>query len=265
MIVIDESTKPDFQKHPLATNAPYLRQMIQPLADAYGINHFCYQRLYAGQKVVFLTTTPGFAEDFDAHRFYKLSLTGHPDEYAEGYYLPDYVTCPVPVKELMRVHGFDHWLFRVVKQKEYVEFFCFGAPTAQKGMINIYLNYRLIFETFCDFFKVHARHLIIEAEADPIIYRPECVELVLHERDALTEMSQSLLGRFSNHFRSQLTTKELECASYLAQCLSMKEIARRMNISVRTIEKHVFSLKTKLKAKHLGALMLICKDQLGFR
>jgi len=53
-----------------------------------------------------------------------------------------------------------------------------------------------------------------------------------------------------------LTKKEIECAVYVKKGFQIKEIAARMCISPRTIEKHIASIKQKLRIKNTKALIV---------
>ena len=54
----------------------------------------------------------------------------------------------------------------------------------------------------------------------------------------------------------KLTSRESTCAIYLRSGLRAKEIAQRMNISPRTVEKHIQSLKDKTQTMNINQLML---------
>lgn len=56
---------------------------------------------------------------------------------------------------------------------------------------------------------------------------------------------------------SIVSRREFECANRLVDGLSAKEIAKTMNISPRTVEKYIESLKHKLNCRNQKKLILI--------
>ena len=62
------------------------------------------------------------------------------------------------------------------------------------------------------------------------------------------DITQSLLKNISKE-QKQLTDKEVELMKYIADGLSSKEIARKINCSVNTVNVHKFNMKMKLNIK----------------
>ena len=62
------------------------------------------------------------------------------------------------------------------------------------------------------------------------------------------DITQNLLKNISKE-QKQLTDKEVELIKYIADGLSSKEIARKINCSVNTVNVHKFNMKMKLNIK----------------
>jgi DNA-binding NarL/FixJ family response regulator len=62
------------------------------------------------------------------------------------------------------------------------------------------------------------------------------------------DITQNLLKNISKE-QKQLTDKEVELMKYIADGLSSKEIARKINCSVNTVNVHKFNMKMKLNIK----------------
>ncbi len=60
-----------------------------------------------------------------------------------------------------------------------------------------------------------------------------------------------------------LTRREFECLSWLSEGMTAKEIAIKMNISHRTVEQYVKSLKEKTKLYRRSQLVTLFKKEEG--
>ncbi|WP_229955703.1 response regulator transcription factor [Parasphingorhabdus litoris] len=60
-----------------------------------------------------------------------------------------------------------------------------------------------------------------------------------------------------------LTAREMEILEYIILGLSAKEVARHVEISPRTVERHVESARLKLRARN-RAHMVACAVKAGF-
>ena len=62
------------------------------------------------------------------------------------------------------------------------------------------------------------------------------------------EITQNLLKNISNK-EKQLTNKEIELMRFISDGFSSKEIAKKINCSVNTVNVHKFNMKIKLNIK----------------
>jgi DNA-binding CsgD family transcriptional regulator len=156
-------------------------------------------------------------------------------------------------------HHIGHTLVVIKQHEHYCEKIFFGASDNNAGILNTYLNHRPTFDNFITYFKEKAIDLINLADQSRTICNPiDCHETVL---TSPLPVSESLFP-FPN--MSPFTAKEKECAAYLAQCLSLKGIADKMDISPRTLEKHIARLKIKLGCKNLISLVVNLRSSYEF-
>ena len=71
------------------------------------------------------------------------------------------------------------------------------------------------------------------------------------------EITQNLLKNISKK-QEQLTDKEVELMKYISDGFSSKEIARKNNCSVNTVNVHKFNMKMKLNIKSNSELFRYC-------
>lgn len=79
----------------------------------------------------------------------------------------------------------------------------------------------------------------------------------LHEHSALTQlkMSGTLFNeKVNQHTKVPLTDRELDVLYYLLHGLSQKQVAYKLDLSVRTVEDHVDHIKTKLRCGNKNQL-----------
>lgn len=70
------------------------------------------------------------------------------------------------------------------------------------------------------------------------------------------------LGLLINHRKHHLLTpRELECVKYISRGNSIKETAKFLQISPRTVEHHINNVKTKMSAKNIVELIAILAKQ----
>jgi DNA-binding CsgD family transcriptional regulator len=248
-LIINEGDIVSLHKHPTGLFSKNVSELLEPLKQSLDITHFSHTRIFSSGNHSYLTNHPEFAEDFIAEECYKIGFVSDPKNYHSGYYLLDTLP-PNKVTDLLHErYGMGHVLMIVRKFETHSENFYFGTSSDNTQMSNVYLNHRSTFDAFIDYFKEYAADLIQEADASRLQYPANhCQETLLTQH----------FDPWPVEFLTTIpfTTKERECAFYLAQCLSLRETSDRMGISPRTLEKHVAKLKAKLGCKNMSSLVV---------
>ncbi|MBS0359093.1 MAG: helix-turn-helix transcriptional regulator [Proteobacteria bacterium] len=244
-----------FDKHPMRTLASDLRSLISPLAHQYQINHFGYHKADSHGKRINLTTHPEFSEFFIKEKLYRDAFTDTFDKYQPGYYLWDFLECREIFKKAEEHSGLAHGLIMIRRHVDNTEFFYFATDSQNKGINNFYINNLNLFDGFCDYFKDAGRQILDEAHKHMLIYP------TYDDKTTLTSFNHVIPNKFQKieKFASvtdKLSTREKEYANNLTLGLSIKEIARIMNISPRTAEKHHENIKNKLQVSSNKKLLI---------
>lgn len=139
----------------------------------------------------------------------------------------------------------------------------------EKNALEKYLNHFDFFENFILYFREKSMRLAKIAQKDP-----------LQVKSKYLEMQQSQLINFKNkdHYNKLLpsqyylrhcnkefaiTRREYQCLDHLAHGKKIKEIARLLDISARTVESHLISLKQKIGIDNLSeAIDIYWKNRL---
>ncbi len=135
-----------------------------------------------------------------------------------------------------------------------VEIFQFGADTPKKHMVNFYINHLKLLRRFIAYFK-NEMAPDIAINNDNLLLSPHSISLcdesnltlsdhALKEFESSTKIkSFQLCGQYHGE---SITARELDCLYELATGQTMKEIAKSIEISPRTVETHLNHVKDKL-------------------
>lgn len=244
--LITSSSILSFTKHSIGQSAQYVRELLSPLTELYGINYFLCLKNYPDMTAARLTTHPQLTEDFINNRLYQYTVADSLNNYQSGYSLQDYCKKNEVQRLCTEGHNIDHILIITRKNVGYCEFFLFGTTPDNQTIGNIYLSQRGTFDAFADYFKSKASKLIQKAEQDVLQFEESFQESWIPKTQNI----------FVNSYREHPlpTKKESECAQYLSIGLGLKEIADKVSVSPKTLEKHVISIKDKLQCKSLASL-----------
>lgn len=248
-LIINEGDRVSLDQHPTGMFSRNISELIEPLKQSFVITHFSNTRIFSSGNHSYLTNHPEFAEDFIAEVCYKLGFVSDPKNCHSEYYLLDLLP-PKKVMNLLRDrYNMGHVLMIIRKYETHCENFYFGTSYGNIQVANRYLNHRSLFDNFIDYFNHRAADLIQVADASRLEYpSASCQETLLTH-----DIGRPKLAFFTKNL---FTTKESECAFYLSQCLSLKEVAEKMDISPRILEKHIAKLKGKLGCKNISSLVV---------
>lgn len=269
----------NFKLHPITLFADEMRHLIDPLNDIAKINHFSYEKITSnnGQKeIVFLTTHPAFTQHiFMPNKLYELAYCGDVERYKDGFYLWSFFEDDLVYKKTFENLGMKNGITIVKKEKDFCEFYFF-ASSEKSPLINyFFLNNKELFESFTYYFKEKGKYMLQLAEKHKIIMPASSDDkTVLHAQKYLdtianktANMKQELFADFkidtlikkcfgTRLERTQLTHREYQCVSYLIHGHNAKQIARKLDVSTRTIEKHFEHLKEKTKTHSVLELVV---------
>lgn len=249
-LVCEDDLEVSLHRHPIGFLSAEVAQIFQPLSNAFGLNYFAYARLFDRGQVSFLTTMPELSESFIRHQGYKIGFASDFREYHDGVYCFDYLPKNI-LSDISLARDVSHYFCCIKKQADHTDIFYFAAPLARVNINQVYLNQRDAFESFMAYFKERAEKLIKKTDEDKV-YLPSslCQESVLvgNFKDFSKDCSALFFGG--------LTDREKVCLISLGEGLCFKELAFRMNISVRTFEKHVASIKKRMGCSSVAELLL---------
>lgn len=145
-----------------------------------------------------------------------------------------------------------HRLYFVQRHQGFFTAYGFGLIREEKSLLNFYLNALKKLEDFIKYFEYHASALIENAEQNNRVILPHYHEVVLRDCEKLnsffdvSSLDFSIESEEKHQFYGKLLTKrEVECLEFIAQGYTMKNIAKKLKISDRTVETHLRNIKDK--------------------
>ncbi len=146
-----------------------------------------------------------------------------------------------------------HRLYVIVRHPDYYVTSGFGVIREDKSIFNFYLNATPILENFVKYFEHRAYEMIERTCKDSRIIMPYYLE----KRVRNDEKFGALFNISKLNFdinpskpiifdKMIITPREHECLELIAHGYTMKNAAKRLEISHRTVEQHLRNIKEKL-------------------
>lgn len=248
----------DLQNHPVYTHANELQSLCAKLASL-DITTFSHLRVFEDKKLTVLCNRPDFLLNYQEKKYYEADpcVNIKPESTDFGQYLLwDHVSCSGKTAAMLQdsaEFNFKH-VFTIIKNySTHQDFYHFGTHLSDPFINHIYINNLEELNQFISFFnnKISESTILSRAYQLPINLDQKNSNICIKNNNLF-----SIKKINTNFFGPVLTQKEIECASLLLQGKSAKEIAYALQLSVRTIEDRINSLKFKLVAKNKSDLIV---------
>ncbi len=246
-------------------------QFCHPLADLFNINYFAYHRNYADNKKFLLSSRSDITEyyftvnaDYYMNSILDIKQSGH-------FFLDDvdqHSDCAINViSPLAKKFNTSHIIINVRHFKQYSEILAYGVPINYIEFNRDFLIHQNFFDYFTLHFKDQAKKIIEEAKnycykfkSFPKLNMKDRQDII---RDKIkTYENASQINRFylSGEYEDiYLTRKELDCLVLFYNTTNYQVIAKQLNLSAITIQRHFDSIRTKLKCNNKKELIKIVK------
>jgi len=265
-VVIVMSTKNvteiDLDRHYCAKSANELRQIVQPLKK-YGITYFSYTRLHPNGVDDFLATEPAVQDIFVENKYYQHVFVGNIDSYSSCVLRwDDLANDNKAITGFMRKMAADldiaNGIIVVEPGNECVEFYYFASTRNNYTIHSFFLSHMEVICSFISYFNVVAAHIKKESYNHRVFYPHHGDASILTKGDfeiLNKNLSQPQGGLLTMAKLYHLTSREIECVNHLTQGFSCKQIADHLNISPRTAEKHLQSLRLKTQSRNFSQVL----------
>ncbi|MCF6766669.1 helix-turn-helix transcriptional regulator [Thiotrichales bacterium 19S3-7] len=238
-----------------------------------GVDFFLYYVRYDNGSELKCSNRSDWINYYTKHKLYKDSIiytTKWEKIKSNSFYLFDYFEAK-KINELRSAEfNIDHIIAWINSNNNYLEMFQFGVEADQCHRMNYYINHLKLLRRFITYFKnelipnlnlekeklLITPYLIQENALYPLGNTNENLDQFLHQ----TKIKLfNLEGQYNN---VSLTSRELDCLYELAKGLMIKEIAKNLSISPRTVETHLNHIKNKLTLTSKSDLICFARNHL---
>ncbi len=242
--------------HILYRTANDIQQICVPLNTFLGINTFSYVKIFNDMSRIHLTTHSRWNKFFykKLHHYCKKTNVTECQHWHSGYsvlYRLAETECIKDAKEFNIGDGIV--ISNYENSATELCYFSLTKHYQNKEVTNLINNIDLLYK-FILYFRHKASSIIKEAEANPIAL-PFLKPNTTKNNFSINPTQRELFLKTINVEDVHLTKREIECSKLLAEDMSMKEIAKFLNISHRTVEKHLNNAKRKLGFKKQSCLV----------
>lgn len=235
-----------------------IKQICTPVFEKFNLQYFSYGRFYDDGKCILLCTNKNV---FHNHFKKQYKLTVQPEEkdaHKNKIYNLILVNNDSPDIITDEYNNFNHgtMIDLIKKHSGYYEMFCYVSKDASVQPVNHFLNSLDVIDDFSDEFMLRTRKIMRQAE-NQIIELPPSMLPQINEMKSIGEIKRKEHKIIYNDEKILLSERQFECLSLICLAKSSKEIARSLNLSYRTVEKHIEIIKQKLNCKKRSDLSLV--------
>lgn len=265
------------QNHPSLCFPSEIENICKPLKQL-NISYFSHVKIDKNKKISAICNNPRFYEYYFGNKYYNADIHMATNDNLGNFILWDALTFDNKSAALAQEateFGVKH-VFTIVEKNQHDEDFYHFATHLNSTRINqIYIANIDLLKLFILHFKEkinHAKELKVGHDIkfnldlqsnDFAIKNDDDFNDVKFDRPTFLNdfnCAHSLLHK-DTHYPVILSTQQMKCFRLLAIGLSAKQIARKLNISYRTVEHHIEKLKKQLGCQNIKELLAIYASQ----
>ncbi len=239
------------KNHVFSTAEKDMQDIYINKLGSYGVSYFEYLRVYDNGRSIILASN----QDIIRYVFDNEMPIVAPiqQQYIQNNF--HYFILPVgnyerAVHNIKADFNLAHFINLVERHPGYIELYCFGANAHNPGIINFYLNKMDVLEKFKCYFKEASSNLLKNALKNKIVLSNS----MLPPYKGLHECPSYAAGSY------HLTDRQADCLYYLMNGMSIKQIAKRLILSPRTVEHYLEAVKIKMGCKSRVELFEKARD-----
>lgn len=258
----------------LDKNVDTVRQLSKDFCETLNLSGFAYVRVYHDGRVGWVTSDSDHDRLLiDSGAIEEDPLLDTAELLREGRYLwfhdREFPGCEDFYRNRSQKFGLDHGLVIVNHHQDYLETGCFSGLLSKRPLYNLFMNETGLFRAFLEHFTTHLTKPLISLLEDGLMIEDlKSPKKNLSDDDEIPSKTRAALIAacgWSNLLK--LSPRETECLALVHQNLTHQQIGDRLQLSPRTIEHYLESVKIKLDINtraelHLAAQKIV---ELGFQ
>jgi DNA-binding CsgD family transcriptional regulator len=223
-----------------------LLPLLEPLYNQSPLIFLGFKRCFPNLQLalVSLSSSKNMVCDIYSTEMYRYGyFPNNSENLQSGFFMWDHLklgSSSNMISFMRDQHQFTHPLSIVQQHGEFCDLFIFGSKPGNSCINNFYLDKKELFIQFIASFYQTMTTTLLEL-SDHKITLPQ---------DIITSVNPSLI----------FSPRQLECAELMTKGLTTKEIARKMNISPRTVNEYIDILRKKANAKNRAQLAYFLRN-----
>jgi DNA-binding CsgD family transcriptional regulator len=248
-----------------------IEKICEPLFSNFEITNFGYVKMYDDGSMLRLSTDHewtkkyfmnGFYNDIDFYAMQKVPEGGIHKVLIYG----------TPIGEHYSAL-YDHNIWNIIviyeRQKNFGNVWFFAATREKTQIIDFYLNNMHILEHFILYFKEKTFNLIKNKKSERLISTKinAFLEPFNYEKNIKNFLNSMDFDRFyleGEYKNIYFSKKEFECILHLSHGKTIKEIAKLVASSPKTVETHINNMKKKVSSQTSSKLIDIFQEKYNF-
>ena len=232
----------DITNKPFYSYTEAIENLMTPIHSQAEVKLIGFTRFFKNRERFLISGADDWAIDFyTARRLYRYGLYEKPlEKLSSRFDMWDHLSyAPSEIYLHMRNHfGFAHGLTIIQTQDGYCDEFNFASQAGNRQINNFYLNQKKLFEEFVVNFSE--------------TLGPDLATLEKYRFTVPGDVKQSKPANLT------LTKRQQQCTDLIAEGYNTKEVAKILQLSPRTVERHLDYVREKIGAKnrmHLASML----------
>lgn len=248
----------DFKNHVFFNSIDSINNLIKPIADHFGLDSFNYHKTFWDNSQIRLTNQPDWYEYYLSNKLYLQSIFELPSvNYSKARIIWSNVYTHNEILRHASQFGIKHGITIIEPQNDGYEFYFLGSTIKGNEVINKYLNNFKLLEKFIENLQTTGKELFLKLNdskvtADDWAHNKLDFKLVDHINN---------FAFLSEIYNYKFTNREMQCLPLILKGNTSKQIAEALNLSYRTIEDYIDSIKLKTGAMNKNELILLLNEK----
>ena len=250
----------NLEKHYALTSSAFVKEIVNPILSMIGISYFNYIKIYNDDcSRELLTNNPEWIDHFYKNGLFN-SVGAIDVEHLlpKGYFLWSELNGNDPAYIQGRdFFNIDNGISFIIKRNDVTYLYIFASDTSHNQINNFYAANIDLLIRFIHYFNDNGNELIRNSEKHRIylptkqsINTDRSNNIVLSEKIRAEFLDKTKVNRYfllNESDNLYLTVKQAELARLITKGYTSKQIAKRMDVSYRTVEGYCLALKNRLQ------------------